>query len=244
MGKRAPDLMGKKFGDLVVVARAENDRWNNARWLCQCACGNKTVVVAHRLGRRRSPTRSCGCLRRKIIDLTGQRFGRLLAQDFEMRNVPDKKWSNKQRAYWRCLCDCGKVIYVTATNLRKGNTSSCGCSRILPNDGAARHAIAYKYRQAALARGQDMELDNETLAQLVSQPCHYCGTGPSNVHRHHGGGKPFFYNGLDRKSNDVGYTANNVVPCCRQCNFAKGSMNYREFLDWIDRIIAHRSNLS
>ena len=31
------------------------------------------------------------------------------------------------RAKWECLCDCGKKIVVSGTNLRSGNTRSCGC---------------------------------------------------------------------------------------------------------------------
>lgn len=157
-----------------------------------------------------------------------------------MRPVPDAMWSNKQRAYWRCACDCGRITYVTATNLRKGNTASCGCSRILPGSTAARRAVAYKYRSAARARGQIMDLDPDQFARLISGACHYCGAGPSNILKGYGR-KPFHYNGLDRKDNDVGYVAGNVVTCCRQCNFAKGSVSYDEFLAWIDRLVAFRS---
>ncbi len=133
------DLTGRQFGKLVVIARAENDRWQHARWLCRCSYGTEKVVPAANLRRSNSPTRSCGCLQREIIDLTGQRFGRLVALDFELRDVPDKKRSNKQRAYWRCQCDCGRISHVTATNLRKGNTASCVCSPALP-DNAGRGA--------------------------------------------------------------------------------------------------------
>ena len=32
------------------------------------------------------------------------------------------------RSRWLCECECGKQITVLGTNLRKGNTKSCGCS--------------------------------------------------------------------------------------------------------------------
>lgn len=56
----------------------------------------------------------------KLIDLTGQKFGRLLVISIASRN----KWGNIE---WECLCDCGTKKNVAAGNLRRGNTSSCGC---------------------------------------------------------------------------------------------------------------------
>ena len=35
---------------------------------------------------------------------------------------PDKKGT-----YWKCVCKCGEVVIVDASDLRKGNTKSCGC---------------------------------------------------------------------------------------------------------------------
>ena len=59
----------------------------------------------------------------RIIDIKGQRFGRLIAIDGSRRT------ENKKRVLWECLCDCGNVIYVQSATLRKGITQSCGCFR-------------------------------------------------------------------------------------------------------------------
>ena len=58
------------------------------------------------------------------IDLTGQRFGKLLV----LEEVKDKRASNGA-IIWRCKCDCGKEVEVVGTNLRKKKnpTTSCGC---------------------------------------------------------------------------------------------------------------------
>lgn len=61
-----------------------------------------------------------GSIMRKIIDLTGQKFGRLTA----IKRVGSSK--NKS-ALWLCKCDCGNEIIATSNNLRNGNTQSCGC---------------------------------------------------------------------------------------------------------------------
>lgn len=55
-----------------------------------------------------------------FIDLTGRRFGRLVA--IEPSN--ERKCSH---VVWKCLCDCGNYKYAISNNLLRGYTSSCGC---------------------------------------------------------------------------------------------------------------------
>ena len=57
----------------------------------------------------------------KIIDLTGERFGRLLVIAFAGQQ--------KSYALWECKCDCDNVVVVFSSNLRSGFTKSCGCLR-------------------------------------------------------------------------------------------------------------------
>ena len=57
----------------------------------------------------------------KLIDLTGQRFGRLVVM--ERAGVKNKV------ASWLCKCDCGKMKIINGQSLRKGYTQSCGCLR-------------------------------------------------------------------------------------------------------------------
>lgn len=53
------DLVGQKFGRLLVVARAGSDKRGEALWECECECGVVTVVLGSNL--RTGHTRSCGC---------------------------------------------------------------------------------------------------------------------------------------------------------------------------------------
>ena len=57
----------------------------------------------------------------KVIDLTGQRFGRLLV----IKRVGSTK--DGQKTYL-CRCDCGKEKIIRSGNLRSGRTISCGCA--------------------------------------------------------------------------------------------------------------------
>lgn len=58
----------------------------------------------------------------KLIDLTGQRFGRL--------TVIERAENGSNGAIrWRCRCNCGKIKTVVGFDLRRGHTQSCGCLR-------------------------------------------------------------------------------------------------------------------
>lgn len=63
----------------------------------------------------------------KLIDLTGQRFGKLLVL-YQVDDIVSSKGT--KRTNWHCLCDCGTECDVAGDCLRKGNTKSCGCLRM------------------------------------------------------------------------------------------------------------------
>lgn len=64
----------------------------------------------------------------KAIDVSGERFGALVAIE---RTVL------RGRTAWVCQCDCGGTTTVRLSNLRSGNTSSCGCRRVKANKNRA-----------------------------------------------------------------------------------------------------------
>lgn len=57
---------------------------------------------------------------RPRTDLTGRRFG--------MLTVLEYVYTDSGTAKWKCLCDCGNVVYKTTGHLNAGAVS-CGCSR-------------------------------------------------------------------------------------------------------------------
>ena len=60
---RMIDLTGQRFGRLVALRREGTAASGNAKWLCQCDCGNQVSVNGYNL--RHGITRSCGCLARE-----------------------------------------------------------------------------------------------------------------------------------------------------------------------------------
>lgn len=54
------DMTGQVIGKLTVIGRAiVNDKHGQARWVCTCACGNKTIIRGSEL--RHGGQKSCGC---------------------------------------------------------------------------------------------------------------------------------------------------------------------------------------
>lgn len=56
----------------------------------------------------------------RFIDLTGQRFGRLVA-------IKPCDKTKRGNTIWYCHCDCGNDVKVINSNLINGTTKSCGC---------------------------------------------------------------------------------------------------------------------
>jgi hypothetical protein len=58
---------------------------------------------------------------KKMVDLTGQRFGRLIV-------VSKSEFRGKNRnSFWNCVCDCGNTKTIELQSLKSGKTKSCGC---------------------------------------------------------------------------------------------------------------------
>lgn len=58
----------------------------------------------------------------KIVDLTRQRFGRLIV-------IEKAGHSKGNRLQWLCKCDCGNFKITTSSDLKSGKVRSCGCLR-------------------------------------------------------------------------------------------------------------------
>ena len=101
--------------------------------------------------------------------------------------------------------------------------------------------------------------------ELSQQNCHYCGSPPSgklhlgrtkdgdikySIRRDSEGNKYkavgwgsylgdeayFYYNGLDRLDSSLSHSKDNVVPCCKTCNWMKSSHSLEFFIEHIKRI--------
>jgi hypothetical protein len=124
MGKHRKISIGDKFYYLEVLENLGYRKCygkNMTIWKCRCTrCGNVVEVPQARLCK----TKDCGCGRKlphKEI-ASGTKFGRLTVLEIGDR-IKDRGYT------YLCECSCDKHtrLYVKGTNLRSGETTSCGC---------------------------------------------------------------------------------------------------------------------
>ena len=72
---------------------------------------------------------------RKVIDLTGHRFGRL--------TVIERAENKGKRVCWRCHCDCGNICIVRGYHLTLGKIKSCGCLQKEQRHNHLQHGMSH-----------------------------------------------------------------------------------------------------
>lgn len=90
----------------------------------------------------------------KALDLTNQRFGKLLALE--------KAPSRSGKTYWKCRCDCGTIKEVQTGHLKSGAIQSCGCNAHWVKQKI--HSVISFRRRIKIA-----------LVEAFKHKCAYCG---------------------------------------------------------------------
>lgn len=156
----------------------------------------------------------------KRIDMHGSQSGKL--------TVLRKGGIKGGQLQWWCKCECGTEKEIAGSSLRKGQ-KSCGCEKyIRPYESLYNYCIFHAHREHPELQHS---LTYEEFLMFVSEKvCHYCGAPVTFVRRNINGSRAIRYN-LDRKDNSLGYCHDNLVVCCKRCNYAKGNrFTYAEFV--------------
>lgn len=128
--KQTSNMIGKQFGDWTVLNRDfERESENKNRgltphdyWMCSCSCGNIKSVNGTHL--RKGTSTNCGCKHGENIaftkakDITGERFGRLVA----LYSTGERTHSGFK---WVCQCDCGRIDVYTVYELHSRKVEEC-----------------------------------------------------------------------------------------------------------------------
>lgn len=176
-------------------------------------------------------------------NLTNQKFGFLTAIEPVRRNG---------RSCWKCVCECGNITFPRTEELIKNRTKSCGCkvgfliASKTTKPEAIYNTLRANYIENARKKNLEFALTIDEFVDLIQANCHYCDVPPlrewkpqkqrKNYHK-----QQLLYNGIDRIDSSIGYTKDNCVPCCTECNYAKSDMQYQEFIDWIVSLINFRN---
>ena len=163
---------------------------------------------------------------RPAIDVTGQRFGRLIV----LERVPGPSKHPKYLAQ----CDCGETTQATSTNLRSGDVRSCGCLRREVSAGLIKQVAHLSPRsvpgqervEVPTYRAMHLRLD-QARGKASEHPCADCG-GPATE---------WSYDGQDpmalvgtKNGSRVTYSLNPIHydPRCTPCHRAFDAAQRRE----------------
>lgn len=105
------------------------------------------------------------------------------------------------------------------------------------------------YKSNAKKKDREFTLTAEEFRAITKSNCHYCGIGPCKEISNHNIKRDetrnrgaYTYTGIDRKDSNKGYTLENCLPCCPQCNVAKMDMPYQDFIAYLERLTSFRRN--
>lgn len=87
--------------------------------------------------------------------------------------------------------------------------------------------------KSAKKRNISVELNLDHYRKLLKLGCVYCGSDLTKE-------KGYC---IDRHDNEKGYITENVSPCCKVCNRAKGKMNNEVFLEWVNKAYNHQKKM-
>jgi len=95
------------------------------------------------------------------------------------------------------------------------------------------------YRGRSQRRAIKFDLTFEEFLEITQKDCYLCGSPPHQVHRGVRRNGDYIYNGIDRINNKKGYIKGNVQPCCKVCNYIKGTLTLKELEPRLKYILSY-----
>lgn len=231
------NLVGQKFGRLLVLSECGRDSDGAITWNCVCDCGNHCVVTGKRM--KSGNTTSCGCrkaeagmenIQRRKIDYAGRRYGKLV-----VIGESGKTASGIKRLL--CRCDCGGIRAVPQNSLTSGKAISCGCATGGPKDHPLMPIKARMYSavrcniRRAKRKGACGYFTEEQVFELNSRQRGRCACCHEvlgdNFHRDHI--VPLALGG----DNNIG----NIQLLCPICNSKKGAKDPYKWANQIGKLL-------
>jgi len=74
------DLIGEKFGRLLVTGKSDQKKYRQTQWECTCDCGKKLFILTAQL--TTGKTQSCGCLRDEKTSARFRKHGQAGSKEY------------------------------------------------------------------------------------------------------------------------------------------------------------------
>lgn len=92
------------------------------------------------------------------------------------------------------------------------------------------------YKRSANKRRYSFSLSLNDFLNLVKNKCYYCNS-IGEEKKFTNSKIPLICCGIDRRDNAKGYSKENCVPCCKNCNFMKKTLSEKDFINHIKKIL-------
>lgn len=159
-------------------------------------------------------------------------------EDYQDLNIPVNHIVRKHKVKH---CTMIRVLRKFGFPLRPSGFRA-GNLRGRPNEGPEalrrrKYLWLYKftYKRRAARKELEFTLTEDDFVYLVTGSCYYCGKSYSEDTRIVNKYKVFMLT-VDRVDSNKGYTKENCVSCCKQCNTIKMDMTLEDFLSKIKQI--------
>lgn len=118
------DFKGEIFGNLKVIEKDKNSKWQT--WICQCNCGKITKVQTQSLKYRR--VSSCGCLRKTgFKEISGTKWKEIknssIRRRLEFNITLQYIWDLFLKQDRKCALSGTQLCFSSKSNLRDGTAS-------------------------------------------------------------------------------------------------------------------------
>lgn len=171
--------IGETYNGVKVLEKFREKA--HTKYWCICpVCGKRFSMKAETVGI------ACQCkecnAKSRIIDLTGQRFGRLVAVEHAGRVVNKNGF---RTTLWKCQCDCGNQTTVRYPALITGNTRSCGC---LERENKERMMkLAQQTNRKSVSKDFIRKLEDHPLYKTWKSMLMRCNNPNVSGYKHYGG---------------------------------------------------------
>lgn len=145
----------------------------------------------------------------------------------------------KHNVKWKAKCVCGNERWTYANSLKKSIYPCKKCydkSMRVTDIGPAVKKAFISLNSNAKSRNISVNISQEEFYKIASKNCFYCNAEPVEKNGPKRWQTPVKLNGVDRVSNNIGYTIENCVSCCYDCNRIKSDFTIENFLKHIKKI--------